>query len=62
MKCEPGDFYGIGVGPGDRELITVKAVRIIESADCVFVPKADIKESSLALEIVRGYCERKESN
>ena len=52
MKCEPGDFYGIGVGPGDRELITVKAVRIIQSADCIFVPKADIKESSLALDIV----------
>lgn len=48
----PGNFYGIGVGPGDSELLTLKAVRIIKSADCIFVPKADSKESSLALEIV----------
>jgi precorrin-2/cobalt-factor-2 C20-methyltransferase len=50
---ELGNFYGIGVGPGDNELITLKAVRIIKSVDCIFVPKADTKESSLALEIVR---------
>lgn len=53
MKNEVGNFYGIGVGPGDKELLTLKAVRIIKSADCVFVPKADTKESSLALEIVK---------
>ncbi len=48
-----GNFYGIGVGPGDNELLTLKAVRIIKSVDCVFVPKADTKESSTALEIVK---------
>jgi precorrin-2 C20-methyltransferase / precorrin-3B C17-methyltransferase len=30
-----GKLYGVGVGPGDPELITVKAVRLIESADVV---------------------------
>ena len=54
-----GDFYGIGVGPGDNELITLKAVRVIKSADCIFVPKADSKESSLALEIVGDLVEGK---
>ncbi len=48
-----GNFYGIGVGPGDNELLTLKAVRIIKSVDCVFVPKADTKESSTALGIVK---------
>lgn len=53
MNSKPGNFYGIGVGPGDNELLTLKAVRIIKSVDCVFVPKADTKESSTALEIVK---------
>lgn len=30
-----GRLYGVGVGPGDPELITVKAARLIESADVV---------------------------
>ncbi|MEU4242144.1 precorrin-2 C(20)-methyltransferase [Actinoplanes sp. NPDC026619] len=30
-----GKLYGVGVGPGDPELITVKAVRLIEAADVV---------------------------
>ncbi len=31
----PGRLYGVGVGPGDPELITRKAARIIASADVV---------------------------
>ncbi|GAA4232840.1 precorrin-2 C(20)-methyltransferase [Actinomadura meridiana] len=30
-----GRLYGVGVGPGDPELVTVKAVRLIEAADVV---------------------------
>ena len=33
-------FVGVGVGPGDPELITVKAVKAIEKADIILVPKA----------------------
>lgn len=50
---EAGEFYGVGVGPGDNELITLKAVRIIKSVDCIFTPRADSKKSSLALDIVK---------
>lgn len=53
MVDKVGHFYGIGLGPGDPELLTLKAVRIIKDADCIFVPKAGSKEESMALEIVK---------
>ncbi len=59
MNNEEGVFYGIGVGPGDSELVTLKAVRIIKSVDCIFAPRADSKGSSLALDIVADVCEGK---
>lgn len=31
----PGRFWGVGVGPGDPELVTLKAARLIGSADVV---------------------------
>lgn len=38
-----GILYGVGVGPGDPELITVKAVRIIKNADIIAVPNSGQK-------------------
>lgn len=35
-----GRLVGVGVGPGDPELVTVKAVRRMREADVVFVPVA----------------------
>ena len=32
-------LYGVGVGPGDPELLTLKAVRLIAAADVVFCPR-----------------------
>lgn len=34
-KNEKGKAYIIGAGPGDFELLTLKAKRIIENADCI---------------------------
>lgn len=31
-------FYGVGVGPGDPELITLKAVRVLQAVDRVYHP------------------------
>lgn len=48
-------LYGIGVGPGDKELLTVKAVRIIESCDIIVAPSATEGGESIALETARDY-------
>ncbi len=36
-----GVVHGIGVGPGDPELLTLKAVRLIRSADLIAYPAPD---------------------
>ncbi len=44
---KPGVFYGIGLGPGDPELITVKAARILRSCDVIFtVISANVQDST----------------
>ncbi len=47
--------YSIGLGPGDPELLTLKAVRILKEADLVFVPQSDPCGRSIAGEIVRRF-------
>lgn len=39
-----GRLVGVGVGPGDPDLVTVKAVKALQAADHVFVPVADTGE------------------
>ena len=48
-----GKLYGIGV-PGDPELMTLKAKRLIEECDIVAVPVKKEGEESVALNIARG--------
>lgn len=48
-------LYGIGVGPGDKELITLKAVKIIGSAPVIVAPSGMAGGKSIALEIARDY-------
>ena len=51
----PGTFYGIGVGPGDPELLTVKAINTIKKVDVIIAPKTEKKEGSVALSIAQPY-------
>lgn len=51
-------FNIIGVGPGDSELITVKAVRLIKEADIIIAPvKKEGSTASTALKIAKPYVE-----
>jgi len=47
-----GKLYGIGVGPGDPELVTLKAKRLLEEVDCIAIPKPGANKESLAMSIV----------
>ena len=50
-----GTLYGIGVGPGDPELITVKGASTLARCRHVFVPKARTAAESVALAIAGRY-------
>jgi len=51
MSTKIGTLYGLGVGPGDPELLTLKAVRILKSCATVFVPRSGRLQDSRALQI-----------
>ena len=50
-----GTLYGIGVGPGDPELLTLKAVRVLQKVEHVFAASSSSNDYSLAFEIVREH-------
>jgi len=47
-------LIGVGVGPGDPELVTVKGVRVLREADLVVVPVMDAHEQGRAEATVRA--------
>jgi len=49
-----GTFYVVGVGPGDPQLMTLKAVTTLQNCDTWFVPSAFENGGSMALKIVEG--------
>ncbi len=53
-KPEIGRLYGVGVGPGDPELITVKAQRILSKVSAIFVPQKGTGHESYARSIISG--------
>ena len=49
-----GTLFGLGVGPGDPELLTLKAVRILSSVSVIAYPATETGES-FAREIAKDY-------
>jgi precorrin-2/cobalt-factor-2 C20-methyltransferase len=50
--------YAVGVGPGDPELLTRKAERILRSVDVICAPTGAAEAGSYALSIVEGFIDR----
>ena len=50
-----GKFYGIGVGVGDPENITLKAIKALNKVDVIVLPEAKEGEGSTAFSIVKEY-------
>ena len=50
-----GRFYGVGVGPGDPELLTLKALRVLQDMPVICTPRSETSQESYALDIVRQY-------
>ena len=55
MENNTGTLYGIGVGPGDPDLITLKAAKILNQVDIVFAAASTKNNHSLAVNIARPH-------
>jgi precorrin-2/cobalt-factor-2 C20-methyltransferase len=60
QKKELGRLYGVGVGPGDPELMTLKAYNVLSRVPVIFVPLKDKKSRSYARSIVANLIKRPE--
>jgi len=54
MTC----LIGIGVGPGDPDLLTVKAVKAIQNADIIMCPASKEDRPSIALSVVSSLIDK----
>lgn len=50
-----GKFYGIGVGPGDPDLLTIKAKKIFDEVDIILAPETKDGKGSTALNIAKPH-------
>jgi len=51
-------LYCVGCGPGDPELLTIKAVNLIKNAEVIFAPTAREGKPSIALSVVEQYVDK----
>lgn len=55
---EKGRFFAVGVGPGDPDLMTIKAIKTIENADVIVVPTTETGNNT-AMKIAEDYVKDK---
>ena len=55
-------LYGIGVGPGDPELLSLKAYKILKSVDMIVAPKSREGRRSLALLTIESFIKERKEN
>lgn len=55
---EYGMFYGIGTGPGDPELLTLRAVRVLGEVDRVYAARSSKNTHSVSWNVVRPHLRR----
>jgi len=58
-KFDPDEkkFFGIGVGIGGFDMLTLKALKALKNVDKIYAPKSKISSDSMALESVKSYLE-----
>jgi precorrin-2/cobalt-factor-2 C20-methyltransferase len=55
MSSQMGTLFGIGVGPGDPDLVTIKAAKILGRVDIVYAAASTRNHHSLAKDIARPH-------
>ena len=57
---DKGILYGVGVGPGDPELMTMKALKVIKDCDVIALPVAGTadKKQITAYQIAEKHIQR----
>ncbi len=54
MPNKRGVLYGVGVGPGDPRLITLKALEVLRSVSVIFAASSSKNDHSIAQEVVKA--------
>ncbi len=53
----PGRLFIVGVGPGDPELLTLKAVRVLQESSHVFVPVSRLTKETWLRDVVASHAQ-----
>ncbi|MDH5696581.1 MAG: precorrin-2 C(20)-methyltransferase [Dehalococcoidia bacterium] len=59
-KPRMGRLYGVGVGPGDPELLTLRAYHLLSRIPVIFVPLKDKKSRSYARSVIDNLVKKSE--
>ncbi len=57
---KPGMFYGVGIGPGDPQYLTVRAVDVLRSVDVIFTVISQNAKDSVSQRVVESLSPRGE--